>query len=106
MDNSSITSKTTAKLFAGFLLSSELKMHLNSSTEWKSLAVTPENSQEFQLIQYDEKKFVGHYLPEEKLTLNEIKAYELQMTQKLLSYCPKLTGKHLKFSLLSQLFIH
>ena len=105
MDKSN-NNTTSKKVFAGFLLSSELKMHLNSSTEWKSLVVTPENTQEFQIIQYDDKKFVGHYLPEEKLTLNEIKAYELQMTKKLLSYCPKLVDTHLKFSLLSQLFIH
>jgi hypothetical protein len=100
------TSKASAKLFAGFLLSSELKMHLNSCPEWKSLAVTPENSQEFREIHYEDQHFVGHYLPEEKLTLTEIKAYEQQMTQKLLVYCPKFDSTHLKFSLLAQLFIH
>ncbi|MBA3603197.1 MAG: hypothetical protein H0W50_06060 [Parachlamydiaceae bacterium] len=105
MDKST-SSKATTKLFAGFFLSSELKMHLNSSHEWKSLTVTPVDSQEFREIHYDNKKYVGHYLPEEKLTLAEIKAYELQMTQKLLTYCPKLTSTHLKFSLLAQLFIH
>lgn len=101
-----ISTNAKAKLFAGFLLSSELKMHLHSSPEWKTLAIMPEASQEFQEIHYDNLNYVGHYLAEEKLTIIEIKAHEVQMTQKLLSFCPKLDSTHLKFTILSQIFIH
>ncbi len=100
-----MTSKTTTKFFAGFLLSSELNMHLKHSPTWKDLSLLDEASQELKNIHYENHHYIGQYLDEERLSLPEIKAHESRISQKLLSYCPKLDISHLKFSLISQLFI-
>ncbi|MBA3238617.1 MAG: hypothetical protein H0T62_09775 [Parachlamydiaceae bacterium] len=96
-----------AKLFAGFLMTSEIRMHLNKSPAWQNAQLTPdENSCELVEMRYGEGYSIGRYLAEEQLALSEIKDYEIAISQKLQEYCPKLETGHLKFYIYSQIFIY
>lgn len=105
-------SKMTISLFLGFLLTSELKMHLNKSAEWQnaklhladpSSALDPSNA--LKEVQYGNQTFVGIYLSEPKLSLKDIKKYESQLKMLLNRYCERLECSKLECSLFSQFFI-
>lgn len=95
------------KLFAGFSLTSEIRMHLSKSAAWKNAQLTPQdNSSELVEMRYGDGYSIGRFLAEEKLTLAALKDHEKEISQKLLDYCPKLEIGHLKFYVYSQIFIY
>jgi hypothetical protein len=101
-----VYSGSHAKLFAGFLLNSELKMHLNESPEWKIDKFIPTNL-EINLVEtrYGEHHYIGLFLPEKQIDLSSLKEYEHKISQQVQLYCPEIDCHHLKFCVFSQLFI-
>ena len=99
-------SKAEGKLFAGFLLTSELRMHLNSNPEWKNLSIMPEASKELLEVHYADHHYIGQYLKEDKLTSHEVKTYEDLLLKRLMTYSPKFNTAHLKFFVIAQLLVH
>lgn len=101
-----IHSGSHGKLFAGFMLTSELKMHLNESKTWKSAKSIPTNDTD-DLIEtrYGKHHYVGLFLPEKLLPLGALKDYEKKIGQKLQHYCPQLDSIKMKFCVFSQLFV-
>lgn len=93
-----------AKLFAGFSLTSEIRMHLNESAAWKNAQLTPHS--ELVEMRYGDSHSIGRFLAEEKLTLDTLKDHEKEISQKLQEYCPKLEIGHLKFYVYSQVLIY
>ena len=101
-----IQNRITAKLFIGFLLTSEVKMHLNQSPTWKKSQVgRSDESSELIEVRYEDHDYIGRYLKESKILLNDLKQYEQITTQQLQSYCPKLPMTSFKFSVFPQVFI-
>lgn len=94
-------SKTDVKLFAGFLISSEVKMHLKASSSWKPLE-TPDLIE----VRYEDRHYLGNYLAESPLTLHALREQQTFFAELLKSHCPKLDVDHCKFFVFSQLFIH
>lgn len=97
--------RTQAKVFAGFLLNSEVRMHLNASELWKNACID-RGANDLTEIAYSETSYVGTFLHEEKITLDFLRDQQEAIRQKLQEYCPKLSVDHKNFYLLSQLFIH
>lgn len=99
-------SGTHARLFAGFLLTSELKMYLNSSKGWKSVKFIPTDlSSELVETRYGEHYYIGLFLSEKQIALTSLKEYEQKITHQMQLYCPQIDSDHLKFCIFSQLFI-
>lgn len=105
MDKSQIQDKTSVKLFLGCSLTSELKMHLNSSLEWQAGKIESGRSDLLKEVLYENQKFVGHYLEEGILTLESLKEHEGQLRLKINSYCTRLDCSKLKCFIFSQFFI-
>lgn len=107
MDENTLIKQTSTKLFIGFLVTSELRMHLNNSQAWKNAQVTPDHANhELFEVHYAEQDYIGCYLTQEKLTLTTLAELEKQMTEKLTVYCPKLDYSRFKCYIFSQFFIH
>jgi hypothetical protein len=105
MSESQIKDKTATKLFLGCSLTSELKMHLNSSPEWLDTKIDSTHSDALKEVPFENQKFVGLYLEEEKLTLDALKEHEAKLRLKIGSYCCRLDCSNLKCFIFSQFFI-
>lgn len=92
------------KLFAGFPLKSEIKMHLQKSPEWKQdrLFQTTESLIE---IHYEGQDYIGRFLGEHKITLNQLYEDEATLRKILQNYCPKCNLDKIGLRIFSQLFI-
>lgn len=105
MDKAQIKDKTSTKLFLGCLLTSELKMHLNSNSEWQN---SKTDSAEFSVLKevlYENQKYIGFYLDEQKLTLETLKEHEEKLREQVHFYCQRLDCSKLKCFVFSQFFI-
>lgn len=105
MDESNIKDKTSIKLFLGCSLTSELKMHLNSSVEWQNDKIDSKRPDLLEEVLYEKQKFVGLYLKEKSLTLESLKEHEATLRLKISSYCSRLDCTKLKCFIFSQFFI-
>lgn len=105
MDKETIQEKTTSRLFFGFLINSELRMHLNSSG-WDQIKSSIEkNSVPLIEVNYKGKDYIGQYLQEVKLPFNSIANFERELIEKLQNLCPKLDCSQRKCSIFTQIFI-
>lgn len=101
--NTDITTRVTTKLFAGFLLNSELRMHLNQSKTYKQDKIG--SNEDLKEIHYQDKDYFGIYLDKNLIHLPELKSVEATLTKKLEFYCPSFNNEHTTFFVLPQVFI-
>jgi hypothetical protein len=103
---STIESKLTFKIFAGFLINGEIKMHLQDSILWKQALVDRStHSKELIEIYFDEKEFIGQYMEKNEFILEELYKMHEQLKKSLQRYCPDCNIETLKFSIFAQVFI-
>lgn len=104
--NTKVDNRILVKVFIGCRFHAEIKMLLNQSKAWK-LATISSQPQTDSLceVHYQQKDYIGLFLPQEKNTLNELKAYEKLVQDKLKEYCPSLENETLKMTIFPQIFI-
>lgn len=94
------------KLFAGVLINSEIRMHLNTSIRWKEAQILkgfdPLHLTE---VHFQEGDYVGKFLEQNKLHLNQLQLEEQSILSKIQSYCPNLKIEKLKVKIFPQQFI-
>jgi hypothetical protein len=98
--------RVTVKLFVGYPLTSDLRMHLKQSIAWKQAKIL-EDSDVRDLVEthFQDKDYIGKYITQKNLTLPEIKAIESEVRESLLRYCSELAPESLKLYLFPQIFI-
>jgi len=101
--NTDITERVSSKIFAGFLLNSELRMHLNQSKNYKQDKIG--SKQGLQEVHYQEKDYFGIYLDKNLISYNELKNLEDTLQKKLEFYCPAFNNEHTTFFVLPQVFV-
>lgn len=101
------TSGITTKIFAGFHINSTLKMYLHQSPIWNQIKMMPHSphTQNLIKIDYQNKSYIGNFIPEPKITLNSLKEIETTFGTILKSYCPKCPIEELSFCVFPQVFI-
>jgi hypothetical protein len=101
-----ISEKVDIKLFLGYLITSELQMHLKQSKEWK-FAHLGTNDANDQLCEIDhkDKRYIGIYFPNHQITLAELKESDAGMRLKMKAYCPKFNIEQIKICVFPQLFL-
>lgn len=102
--NTQIENRVQVKLFLGIAISSELRLQLSESSEWKQAKIS---HQSHDLIEthYQNKDYIGLFLTHEKVCLAELKLIEMKILQTLKLYCPKFSSEKCKVLVFSQVFI-
>jgi hypothetical protein len=101
-----IPSKVTTKLFAGFRISSEIRMHLNQSIQWKhATLLTASMPFSLQRIPYQGKEYLGFYLKSHRLTVKELREFQDMIKQEVNQYCPDLEVETMTVFIFPQVFI-
>ena len=87
--------RISVKLFAGFALTSELRMHL------KQVAIRPD------LIEahHEKQNYIGRYVEPQQPTIKTLRLLEQELKQILLTACPKFPSDKLQLITFSQVFI-
>lgn len=102
-----IQNRVHVKLFVGFRLTAELRMHLNQSASWKqdSVGEPAEDSGRLVEVHFQENIYIGKFITRDRVTVQDLKEYELQTTKQILEYCPNLSQDALKFCIFPQFFV-
>jgi len=99
-----IDKRISVKVFIGCRFHAELKMLLTQSKEWKQAVILQEGA--LCEVHYQQKDFIGMFLPDAKITLHDLREYEEIIFKKLQAYCPTLETESLKLSIFPQIFIN
>lgn len=90
------------KIFLGFVLNKEMKIHLNQNSKWK------ENKLIGKLLltetHWQEKEYIGIFIPS-LLSYTQLKEKEKEVKVQLQFYCPKLNLDKHSIYLFPQLFL-
>lgn len=86
-------------------MSGELKMHLKASHEFSQSHIGQQTLLSVQIINYQNKDYIGFELDQTVLSLQELVAMKQQLEEKLCQYCPELSVKAIQPELFSQIFI-
>jgi hypothetical protein len=98
--------KLTVKLFIGYHLTSDIRMYLKQSIAWKQAKITKESSlRDLLEAHFQDKDYIGKYITQEGLTIQELKQIESSVRESLVYYCPELSQETLKIYLFPQIFI-
>lgn len=101
--NADLTTRVTTKLFVGFQLNSELRMHLNQSKTYKQDKIG--SKQDLNEVHYQDKDYFGIYLDKNLINFSELKQLERVLVKKLEFYCPNFNNEHTIFFVLPQVFV-
>lgn len=91
-----------ARLFMGILVSSELRLFLDQSVQWKEDVEL--NSSALQQLNYNKSAYIGFYIPS-LLPLMEVYEKEKQLKNQLQVYCSKINLETLNCKIFSQILI-
>lgn len=101
-----ITNKINNKLFSGYLLTSEIRMHLNQSKIWHQISILPaDDEKELLEVRHQGKDYIGRYLKESYTSLSDLKEVAAAIQQRLQDYCPNYHPLAGKVCIFSQVFV-
>lgn len=90
------------RLFAGCLLTAEMKLHLSKSAQWRDRTLEKGHLIE---THFASKDYVGRYLDKEKLTLHDLRDLQTKI-QELIGECSlELAGRHFELKVFPQTMI-
>lgn len=96
----------TYKLFAGFLVSSELRMHLRNSSQWKEHQIVQDEMLEnLKIAPFEGKDYLGYYIEPSYIKVNELEKIEEKIREALQKLLPKYSPNSLTLYLFAQAFI-
>lgn len=93
---------TKYNFFIGYLISSEIQMHLNQSKQWNeqlSIGIAS-----LKRIPYKKKEYLGLYI-ESPQSLNKLTFLSEKIKSELNLYCPKLNLNNRSLFLFPELFL-
>lgn len=94
------------KLFAGFLVNSELKMHIKSSSNWKEHEfLEKKNPRKLQIVPFEKRDYIGNYIEPAQISIKEIDLLEEQIKKSLEQLFPKCNLENLSLYFFTQAFI-
>lgn len=100
--------KVTTKIFIGCHITSEIRMHLNQSIQWKNASIlnsASSSTPELQEIHYHGKEYLGLYSPNKTLTIKDLTTEQNNILYQLKKYCPTLEVENIKIYVFPQVFV-
>lgn len=95
----------SVKLFIGFQVTSELRMHLHRSKSWQQASVLNANDRDLVEVHHHGEDYVGRFLPQDRLILSEVVANDNLAKQALKNYCPECNMDGVTVRVLPQVFV-
>ena len=95
----------TFKLFAGFLINSELRMHIKASPEWKEHQILQKSTEELQLVPFEKRVYIGVYIEPAYIAIKEINQVEEEIKKSLERLFPNFNLEPFPLYLFTQAFI-
>lgn len=95
--------KIRCKLFAGCLITAELRLLLNQSLLWKQKTI--DSSSQLVETHFHQKDYIGIFLNQNTATLEELRIIDAKISQNLKTYCPQFASEKLPVLVFSQVFI-
>lgn len=97
--------KVKLMLFIGCPLTAELRLQLTQSLEWKQAKINPIAGKDLEETHYQQKDFIGFFVKQEKITIQDLKQIEIQILQRINQYCPHFASEKIRILVFSQIFI-
>lgn len=91
------------RLFLGTPLTSEVRMHLAESENWKQRHLL--DAERLEEGRYGEDLYLGYLLAADSLTTQQLQQEEERARTCLGQFCPELDQDHLSFFLFPQIFL-
>lgn len=104
MMTSDTKNRVTVKLFAGFELTTDLRIQFNQNSEWKQAVVS--NTTPLKSVCFHEKDYIGLYLEQNTAPLKRLMELSQQMKQVIEEYCPEINTDKLKPVIFPQIFVY
>lgn len=95
----------SVKLFVGFPLTSEIKMHLNRSQAWQQASVLHPAERDLVEVHHHGQDYVGRFLPQDRVILSEVQDNDMRAKQALQHYCPECNLDGMTLRVLPQVFV-
>lgn len=103
--NTQVENKIQFKLFAGCVITSELRLQLDQSPLWKQAKIGPAIQNDLVETHFNEKNYIGLFLTHDQITLSELKLIEDKILHAINAYCPQFASEKIKVLVFSQIFI-
>lgn len=97
--------KIAVEMFLGCQITSDLRTKLDQNIDWKQSQLAKENSSSLNLLPFNNKEYVGHFVSDSLSTLEELDLLENEIKQKIGFYCPDVDVAKLNFIVFPQLFV-
>ena len=95
-----------SKIYIGCHVNHYINLNLNNSDTWKHAKNFPiPDNFELTVIRYNEKDYIGMFLPNNKTPLKELRKWESHVRNKLSDYCPDINTGVVKIKIFPQLFL-
>ena len=96
----------TFKLFTGFSVSSELRMHLKLSKTWKEHQIIQKKTpDDLQLVHFNDKDYLGYYLEPSMISMQDVNLLEKKIQRAFEHFFPKYQSDSLSLYFFAQAFI-
>lgn len=96
----------TFKLFAGFTVNSELRMHVKMSKKWKEHEIVQKKTpDDLQLVHFNEKDYLGYYLEPSIISMQDLSSLEKKIRSAFEDFFPKYQSDSLSLCFFAQAFI-
>lgn len=103
--NMQVENKIQFRLFVGCLMTSELRLQLDQSHEWKQAKIGPLEENNLVETHFHEKNYIGFFLVNNHVTLSELRQVEDKIFKALNAYCPQFASEKIRVLVFSQIFI-
>lgn len=100
-----VKNQLALRIFTGFLINPELRMHLQQSKLWKEAKLFHHLTASLVEVRFEEKDYIGRYLPLPEISIQEIKSLEDEIKKEIQALCPMLKVDKLHLRFFSQPFI-
>lgn len=103
---SSLDKRVAAKLFAGFIVSPDMKREMYISDKWHMAQIAWKGQKTgLEIVSYQNKDYVGKYLETPSPSLEELRDMEDKIQKQLLFHCPAIKPFSLDFFIFPQIFV-
>ena len=101
-----LSSGIKTKIFLGLHLTTEVRIHLDQSLQWKqdraTSALSPNQIRE---IHHEGKDYIGLFVEKELPSLEDLNQVKCSVMQQMRKYCEELKVEKLKAALFPQVFL-